>query len=344
MFSPEIKKIVGVLPAILMASVLALAACQPVMPVTPGAQTPVGATPAVDETATPDADGTPTADADGTPTPGADGTPTADADGTPAADAGQTPTPTAEEEETTQADVPEITISVGADELTFPGEVPAGIVTFVVENVGGPEGTPEIARLNEGVTFEQLMTALGESPDAALPLVSLLGTSEHAVDGRIIYDLAEGDYAAVLFREDGPPLLGNFGTSGRSEAALPEADITAQLVDFAFVIPDQLEAGQSVWEIQNTGQQWHEMVIIQLHEGVTLEDMFEMFAEEPGPEEEFPFDMIAFWSPMGAGERAWVTWDLPAGEYTVICLLPDLAGDMAPHAAHGMVRTLTVTE
>jgi hypothetical protein len=45
---------------------------------------------------------------------------------------------------------------------------------------------------------------------------------------------------------------------------------------------------------------------------------------------------------MGAGERAWVTWDLPAGEYTVICFLPDLAGDMSSHAEHGMVRMLVV--
>ena len=30
------------------------------------------------------------------------------------------------------------------------------------------------------------------------------------------------------------------------------------------------------------------------------------------------------------------------GEYTVLCFLPDLAGDMSPHLAHGMVRTLTV--
>ncbi len=28
----------------------------------------------------------------------------------------------------------------------------------------------------------------------------------------------------------------------------------------------------------------------------------------------------------------------------VLCFLPDLAGDMSPHAAHGMVANLTVTD
>lgn len=58
-----------------------------------------------------------------------------------------------------------------------------------------------------------------------------------------------------------------------------------------------------------------------------------------------PFEPIAFWSPMGAGAQAWVEWDLPPGEFTVLCFLPDLAdGQGTPHLMHGMVRTLTVTE
>jgi hypothetical protein len=107
-------------------------------------------------------------------------------------------------------------------------------------------------------------------------------------------------------------------------------------------MPDQVPAGRQTWQIENSGQQWHEMAIAQLNEGVTIEDVIAY--AEGGFEGEPPGQVIAGWHPIGAGKTAWVTWDLPAGEYTVLCLVPDIEGDMAPHTAHGMVRTLTVTE
>jgi hypothetical protein len=115
-------------------------------------------------------------------------------------------------------------------------------------------------------------------------------------------------------------------------------------VDFSFAMPDKIATGPQVWQIENAGEQWHEMPILKLNEGVTIDDVLAMMAESGpgGPEGPPPFEIVAFWSPMGAGEKAWVTWDLPPGEYTVICFLPDLAGDMSPHVAHGMVRTLVV--
>jgi hypothetical protein len=52
---------------------------------------------------------------------------------------------------------------------------------------------------------------------------------------------------------------------------------------------------------------------------------------------------VAFFGDMSAGTTAWVTLDIPAGEYTVVCFLPNTDDEeMAPHLAHGMVRTLVV--
>lgn len=86
------------------------------------------------------------------------------------------------------------------------------------------------------------------------------------------------------------------------------------------------------------------MSIVTLNEGMTVKDVLAWVASmgPEGPSGPPPFEESAFWGPMGPGQRAWVTWDLPAGEYTVICFLSDVAGDMTSHAAHGMVRTLTV--
>lgn len=285
---------------------------------------------------------TPVAEVSAGETPVAE-TPTAEAvEETPVA---ETPTAEAAEEtpvaeEAAEGEIPVITIEIGADALTFPAEVPSGIVSFEVESADGPEGFPDIVRLNDGVTMDQFMAAMQEDFMGALALAEMIGATQPGVE--VVYDLEPGDYVAVLLH-DGPPVVGSFVAGEPSGAAAPEADFTAQLADFAFIIPDSIPTGPHTWHIENVGEQWHEMLIMQLPEGTTVEDLLAILAEQEqaGPP---PFDMVNWWAPMGAGKQAWFTWDLPAGEYTVICFLPDIAGDMAPHAAHGMVRTLTVTE
>lgn len=244
----------------------------------------------------------------------------------------------------TTAAIPVVTLKVTEAGLEAPGAIPSGVVAVTVEG-GNPENMPELARLNDGVTMDQLNEALAQpDPMAALPLVSLLGNASNSVDGQVIFDLQPGAYVAVYFAPDGPPQVIPITSEAPSGATAPTADVAVSLVDFNFAMPDKIAAGPQVWQIDNAGEQWHEMGIVQLNEGMTVEDVLEWVASmgPEGPSGPPPFAESAFWSPMGPGQRAWVTWDLPAGEYTVICFLPDLAGDMSSHAAHGMVRTLTV--
>ena len=242
--------------------------------------------------------------------------------------------------------IPVVTLTVTDAGLEAPGEIPSGVVAIVIEGAD-PENMPELARLNDGVTMEQLNEALAQpDPMAALPLVTLLGGAVSSVDGQVVHDLQPGAYVAVYFAPDGPPQVIPVTSGAPSGAPAPTADVAVSLVDFSFTMPDKIAAGPQVWQIDNAGGQWHEMAIVQLNEGATMKDVLEWLATM-GPEGAAaagppPFEEGAFWSPMGSGQRAWVTWDLPAGEYTVICFLPDLAGDMSSHAEHGMVRMLVV--
>lgn len=239
---------------------------------------------------------------------------------------------------------PVVTLTVTDAGLEAPAEIPSGVVAVRVEG-GDPENLPEMARLNDGVTMAQVNDALAQpDPIGALALVSLLGSASASLDGQIVYDLQPGNYAAVLFAPEGPPQVIPVTSGAPSGAAAPVADVNVALVDFSFVMPDTISAGPHVWQIENLGGQWHEMGIVQLNQGVTVKDVLD-WVEAMGPEGPSappPFEEGLFWAPMGASQRAWVTWELAPGEYTVICFLPDLAGDMSPHAAHGMVRTLTV--
>ena len=109
-------------------------------------------------------------------------------------------------------------------------------------------------------------------------------------------------------------------------------------------LPDEIAAGPQLWQIENLGKQWHEMIIVQLNEGVSVDDVMTMLMEAgpEGPQDEPPFQDFGGWSPISEGNRAWGTFDLPPGEYTVICFLPDVMADMAPHVAKGMIRQLVV--
>ena len=238
-------------------------------------------------------------------------------------------------------DIPEVMIEMGDAGPTIAAEVPSGVVAF--NTAVAPDAG--LARLNEGATLEQLNEALGQpDPTAALALVSLLGGASNTADGKVIVDLKPGRHVLINFPEDGPPTVAPFTAGEPSGATAPTADVVVDLVDFNFAIPAEIEAGPKVWQISNKGEQWHEMAIVKLSEGATVDDVLAMLQSEEETEGPPPFEDIAFWAPNSPGETGYVTWDLPAGEYTVICFLPDLAGDMTSHAAHGMVATLTVTE
>jgi hypothetical protein len=248
--------------------------------------------------------------------------------------------------EEADAGIPEIVVEMTDNGLTVPSDVPSGVVAFKMMG----EGDAIPARLNEGVTVDQVNEALMQpDPFAALALVTLLGGGSNTTDDKLTLDLQQGEHVIVNFPENAPPSVVPFTAGEPSGATPPTADVTVDLVDFNFVAPTEIESGPKVWQINNKGTQWHEMGIVKLKEGVTINDVVSMLMSEEGaaapPQAEgAPFEEVAFWAPNGPGETAWVTWDLPPGEYTVICFLPDVNGDMTPHVAHGMVGQLTVTE
>jgi len=237
--------------------------------------------------------------------------------------------------------IPEIVVEATDAGLSVPADTPSGIVAF---KMGDLESALP-ARLNEGVTLDQLNEALAQpDPFAALGLLTLLGGANHTTDGRVIVDLKPGQHVILNFPENAAPAVYPFTAGDPSGATAPAADVTVDLVDFNFGLQPEVAAGPQVWQINNKGQQWHEMAIVKLNEGATVDDVLAMLQSGEESADPPPFEQVAFWSPNSPGETGYVTWDLPAGEYTVICFLPDIAGDMTAHAAHGMVSTLTVTE
>jgi uncharacterized cupredoxin-like copper-binding protein len=115
--------------------------------------------------------------------------------------------------------------------------------------------------------------------------------------------------------------------------------VTAQ--DYAFTAPDSISAGLEMFHLVNKGPSLHHLQIVQLDSGKTVADLMDAM-KNPGP----PPAWARFVGgpnavpPTGTDTAvAWLT--LTAGNYAMLCLIPDTAG--VPHFAHGMVRALTVT-
>lgn len=250
--------------------------------------------------------------------------------------------------------MPEVAIKLTDDGFTVPTEMPAGIVAVNFSNSSTKyqEGGPVLGRLNQGVTYDNITALLAsDDPDGYSKfeqMVTSLGAAE-----RTIYNLTPGQYLAYFIGniEGAPPISSLITVKDEGNtAAAPTAEITADMQEFNFILPDEIKAGKHVWQISNTGKQAHHMLIIQLPKGVTADDIITWVSAE------IPSGPPPFLNPDGPtigtgfevlspGQSTWAEIDLPPGEYTVFCLLPDMSA-MPPtsHIAHGMHRTLKVVE
>src|SRR5690606_17084856 len=105
----------------------------------------------------------------------------------------------------------------------------------------------------------------------------------------------------------------------------PQADVTVDMADFAYAMPDEIPAGPQLWEFNNNGNQWHMMFVVDLAEGAGAEDVMAFLGDPalaPAGPPPFEFAPDAGISPIGAGERVWLEFSLAPGEYLVGCPIP----------------------
>ena len=250
----------------------------------------------------------------------------------------------------TEAVPHEVTI-VGRDHaFEAPDEVPAGLLTFTFQNEGESVHHLQIVRLNDGVTFEQLMEAFAEGGEAeAFPLFTPVGgpaLTDPGATGQVTLNLDPGAYALLCFvmDEEGIPHLA-MGmarpltlTGDAAPGAEPQADLTVSMADFQYAMPTEVEAGPQTWEIVNDGPQPHELVLHKLAPGKTVEDVLAFIHQ---PEGEPPFTNAGGMQGVAQGGTGWVHLDLTPGVYVAICYIPDPESG-APHLDLGMVRVFTV--
>jgi hypothetical protein len=243
-----------------------------------------------------------------------------------------------------------ITVTATDFKLDLPATIPAGLVTLRLVNNGQEVHQAQLIRLDDGKTvadFEAAMKLAGPPPSwmksAGGPTAAAPGQEASATQV-----LTPGQYVATCHIPSPDGVLHSMKgmvqpfevTAGAAAAALPVAGDTVRLVDFAFEQSRPLTAGHHTILVENAGPQDHELVLLKLPPGKSVEDFGAWVAPGgmQGPPPAMPFGGLAV---IAVGETAVLEVDLSPGAYGFICFVPDMK-DGKMHFMHGMMKQITV--
>lgn len=244
----------------------------------------------------------------------------------------------------------------GARELVFtatdnafsgPDSATAGWTTVTLANNGQGGHHLQLVLLEDGKTTQDLVDALaadGETfPSWARPFGGPNPGDPGATSSAVV-DLFPGTYAIldVIPDAEGVPhfLSGMFTTltvtAADASAPEPTADITVDLADFNFTISGDLTAGDHIIQINNGGNQVHEMFLVHLQQGKTADDYLNSPPDAPPPG-----SSKGGITGIEPSSHQYVPVTLETGRYAMFCFFPDPATH-APHFVLGMVYQFDV--
>lgn len=257
----------------------------------------------------------------------------------------------------TATKIPEVTLEVTDKGFKLPATVPGGIVAVTIKNTGKQPHSADVLRLRPGKTVTEAIKFANTTPDDLvnyLKLVSAVYVSDPIPPGqtsaRAIVDLKKGDYILDDDADSKKHQNAAFKVNTVMNTAVPKADVVVDMQDFKFAMPQEIKAGKRLWQISNTGKQWHMWAVVKTKADATAEDIMKALGGRNGPaapDANAKAQVVGGISPMSEGERLWIEVDLQPGSYTLVCPLPDVAmmaqgGRPMTHAEHGMIKTITV--
>jgi uncharacterized cupredoxin-like copper-binding protein len=245
-------------------------------------------------------------------------------------------------------------VTVTATEYAFevPRQIPAGVTTFRFMAQGKEPHHGIMVRLDEGKTVEDLAAAIKEPgpPPAWAHLDGGMMIGDPTTGSTVTMTLTPGKYALICFvpSPDGVPHVAKgmvapieVTPATGAPAPEPQADVEVRLADFAFQFSKPLTAGEHVIRVETAPGQPHELVLVQLGDGVTAQQVIAAeMGQTKGPRPSYTF--MGGVAPMEAGRHAFIHVNLKPGKYALICFIPD-AKDGKPHLAHGMLKEFTVS-
>lgn len=97
------------------------------------------------------------------------------------------------------------------------------------------------------------------------------------------------------------------------------------------------------FEFKNKADQPHFVAMQQVQPGTTTDQVLEFLQNEEGPPPSWLLPASMATGTLSPGRSMTVDYDLPAGQYVVLCFFPDPKMDGMPHALMGMLRMVTLS-
>ena len=236
-----------------------------------------------------------------------------------------------------------------------PDTIEAGVTAFRLVNEGTQLHMAQLIRLEDGKSLDDFLVAYAEAfrttgprPPWA-PRYGGPGAADPGGSSNATQYLGPGRYAwiCVMNAPDGIPhvvkarMAKAFVVPAHRAAPAPRtapaATLRLQLVDYAFRITGPLKAGRQVIRVENAGTQPHEVALLRLAPGKTMEDFQSWMRDPQGPP---PGSSVGGVSSLAPRPEAYFEVDLTAGEYLVLCFVT--APDGRPHTEHGMIQHVRI--
>ncbi len=242
----------------------------------------------------------------------------------------------------------------------IPATVNAGLMVVNFVNDGKEPHELSFLRINDGVTVQQFKTALEKDPATSSSLIkrhSGMATIMPGQSERAVVNLDPGQYVLSCFVES-PNGLPHFvegmytpfkvvGNTNAGQATQPTADGDAIIKNFTFTLPT-LHAGTVILRVTNQDPMAHEMNILKLADGKTVDDVRQFLHQKKGPPPldtkqygTAPYTYAGGMQPLEHGMTAWIELSLQAGNYVAVCFVPDPNTHMS-HVDEGMIKGFTV--
>ena len=231
-----------------------------------------------------------------------------------------------------------------------PDRLPAGRTTVRIVNEGQHPQHMQYLKLLRGKSASDFRAAIAADAGRLPSWVEYAGGPNAHLPGSeaaATVNLIEGDYVLICWIPDknGVPhvALGmqkalSVRGGKPTKVSTPQPVVSVKQVDYQFILSKPIRAGMQTIEVTNHGTQPHELVVVKLSAGATVQDAIASF--EPGASGPPKGVLVGGITGIEKGERVTFTGEFEAGRYGFICFIPDATG--RPHFLHGMTSEFTV--
>lgn len=243
---------------------------------------------------------------------------------------------------------PDLTFKIAGKSLTVRGAkgLQAGRVSIAVK---GTPGTVSVVAMDKGYTFRQMRRDYAASNKgdmkalrrvfAKVDFLGGLSTLTEPGTATVVLPRA-GTYTAFIFGGRGPTSPVTLRARARHRVAAPDTDGRVLAREGHRWGGSAHFPTEGTLLFKNKADQPHFLLMMQVKEGTTQEQVMEALQSEGPPDWILPGYLET--DALSPGRSMTVDYRLPPGQYVQLCFVPDPTMKGMPHAMMGMVRMVHV--